>query len=211
MKVILVNGSPHEDGCTNYALNEMQKVFNEEGLETEIFWIGNKQMGGCLGCCKCRELKKCVIDDIVNVFIKKCETADAFVFGSPVHYAAAASNLTAFMDRVFYAITNSGQDELLRHKPATAIISARRAGTTTAFDQLNKYFSIKEMPIITSNYWNMVHGNNKDEVIKDLEGIQTIRILARNMSFYLKCLEAGKEKGIIPPEKEKKISTNFIN
>lgn len=208
MKVILVNGSPNEKGCTYTALKEVEKTLNEEGIETEIFWIGKQPISGCIACGACAQLKKCVIDDIVNEFVEKAYTADGFIFGSPVHYAAASGALTSFMDRAFFS--NRKPERAFIYKPAAAIISARRAGTTAAYDQLNKYFGINNMPIISSSYWNMVHGSNPDEVKQDLEGMHTMRMLGRNMAYFLKCIEAGKQNGINRPVFEKKVYTNFI-
>lgn len=205
MKVLLVNGSPHKEGCTYTALTEVAKALNEEGIEAEIFWIGIKPIGGCIGCGKCRVSEKCVFNDIVNEFAEKAKTADGFVFGSPVHYAGAAGNIASFMDRLFYSASKN-----LAFKPATTVVSARRAGTTAAYDQLNKYYGITQMPIISSRYWNMVHGRTPEDVRKDEEGMQVMRMLGRNMAYYLKCIEAGKEKGIELPKQEQITFTNFI-
>jgi multimeric flavodoxin WrbA len=209
MKVLLVNGSPHEKGCTYTALSEIAKTLKEEDIETEIFWIGIKPLAGCIACKKCASTGRCAFKDRVNEFLDIAGDADGFVFGSPVHYAAASGAITSFMDRVFYADLQSGRQTFYL-KPAAAIVSARRAGTTAAFDQLNKYFTISEMPVISSRYWNMVHGAKPDDVKKDLEGLQTMRILARNMAFFLKCKEAGLKTGVSLPEREKSIYTNFI-
>ena len=208
MKVLLVNGGPHKNGCTYTALNEIAKELNNEGIETEIFWIGIKPIAGCIACHKCSEIGKCVFNDVVNEFAQKAQEADGFVFGSPVHYAAASGAITSFMDRLFYS--NFSNPDMFRLKPAAAIVSARRAGTTATFDQLNKYFSMNQMPIISSRYWNMVHGGTPEEVKEDKEGMQIMRILGKNMAYYLKCIEAGKEKGIKEPELEEITFTNFI-
>lgn len=210
MKVLLVNGGPHKEGCTYTALQEVAKTLNEEGIDTEIFWVGNKPVGGCIACKKCKETGKCVFNDVVNEFIEKAEEADGFIFGSPVHYAGATGNITGFMDRFFYAPAQAGNAKLYLYKPAATVISARRAGATATYDQLNKYFGISQMPIISSRYWNMVHGNTPDEVRQDEEGMQTMRIIGRNMAYYLKCIEAGKEKGIKLPKQEEIHFTNFI-
>ena len=211
MKVILVNGSPKPKGCTYTALKEVQKQLIKNGIETEIFWIGNKPIGGCIACKKCKELKKCVFNDVVNEFIEKAKDADGFIFGSPVHYAGATGNITGFMDRAFYASSQAGKSNIFTFKPASVVISARRAGTTATYDQLNKYFGISQMPIISSRYWNMVHGSTPDDVKKDEEGMQIMRILGRNMAYFLKCIKAGKENGIeLPKQEEKIIFTNFI-
>ena len=206
MKVLLVNGSPHESGCTAAALREMETVFAREGVQTERFWIGRAALGGCTGCGACRKLGRCVTDDAVNAFVKKAAEADAFVFGSPVHYAAASGNMTAFLDRAFY----SAPSGTFRYKPAAVVVSARRAGTTAAYEQLVKYPGIAEMPIISSCYWNMVHGGSPEDVAKDEEGLQTMRVLARNMTYYLRCIEAGRAAGVKLPEQEKRLWTNFI-
>lgn len=205
MKVMLVNGSPHEHGCTYTALEELAKTLAENGVESEIFWIGNKPISGCIGCGACRKIGKCAIDDIVNEFTEKAKAADGYVFGSPVHYAAAGGAISAFMDRAFY----SG-GAVMRGKPAAAVVSCRRGGASAAFDELNKYFTINCMPVVSSNYWNQVHGSAAEEVLKDEEGIQTIRILARNMAWLLKCIELGRQNGVPFPEPEPKIKTNFI-
>ena len=210
MKVLLVNGGPHKEGCTYTALQEVSKTLNEEGIDTEIFWIGNKTVGGCIACKKCKELGKCVFNDVVNEFVEKAEKADAFIFGSPVHYAGASGNMTGFMDRVFYSSSQAGKGDIFLFKPAATVISARRAGTTATYDQLNKYFGITQMPIISSRYWNMVHGQTPDEVRKDEEGMQTMRILGRNMAYFLKCIEAGKKAGVNLPIQEQINFTNFI-
>ena len=208
MKVLLVNGGPHKEGCTYTALKEIADTLNKEGIDTEIFWVGVKPISGCIACNSCAEKGKCVFDDVVNEFALKCEEADGFIFGSPVHYAAASGALTSFMDRLFYS--TSGNPNLFRFKPAAAISSARRGGTTVTYDQINKYFGINQMPIISSRYWNMVHGKNPDEVRQDEEGMQVMRILGRNMAYFLKCKEAGKNAGIKEPEQEETIFTNFI-
>ena len=210
MKVLLINGSPHKEGCTFTALKEVEKTLNEEGISTEIFWIGIDPLAGCKACYACKSLGKCVFDDAVNDFVAKAKEADAFVFGTPVHYAAMSGSLTAFMDRVFYSASLSGHADYFMYKPAASVISARRAGTTATYDQINKYFGISQMPIISTRYWNMVHGTNPDEVKQDLEGMQAMRILGRNMAYYLKCIAAGKKADVKLPEQEKTIFTNFI-
>lgn len=206
MKVLLVNGGPHEKGCTNRALEEIAAVLENEGIETEIFWLGLKPVSGCIACGGCGKGGGCVIDDCVNEFGKKAETADGFIFGSPVHYAAASGALTSFMDRLFYAW--GGKTFYL--KPAACISSARRAGTTATFDQLIKYFTIQQMPVISSRYWNNVHGSCPEDVEKDEEGLFTMRVLAKNMAFFLKCKEAGLKSGVELPSYEEPKWTNFI-
>ena len=206
MKVLLVNGSPHEFGCTYTALAEAAKTLENEGISTEFFWLGTKPLSGCIGCGTCRKAGKCVFDDKVNEFLEKAKETDGFLFGSPVHYAAASGALTSFMDRAFYA----GAKELYALKPAAAVVSARRAGTTAAFEQINKYFTISEMPVISSCYWNMVHGSKPDDVKQDEEGLYTMRLLAKNMAFFLKCKTIALENGLTLPEKEPRVFTNFI-
>ena len=204
MKVLLVNGSLHEKGCTYTALCEVEKALQANGIETEIYWIGQNNMQGCKGCWACGKLKKCVIDDGLNEFVEKAAEFDGFVFGSPVYYASAAGAMLSFMDRVFYSGGRS-----LAYKPAASVVSCRRGGASTTFDVLNKYYTINNMPVIGSNYWNEVHGNKPEEVLQDEEGLQTMRVLGNNMAWVLKCIEKGKEAGI-EPVKEKKVMTNFI-
>jgi multimeric flavodoxin WrbA len=210
MKVILVNGSPHPHGCTYTALSEIAETLKKETIEAEIFQIGNKPLSGCISCNKCAELGKCVFDDKVNEFTEAAAQVDGFVFGSPVHYAAAGGAIASFMGRAFVSTAVSGRGNTFYLKPAAGVASARRAGTTATFDQLNKYFTISEMPIISSRYWNMVHGFTPDEVKKDLEGLQIMRILARNMAWFLKCKEAGQKARVPLPEREETVMTNFI-
>lgn len=205
MKVLLVNGSPHAKGCTYTALEEIANTLEKNGIESEIFQTGNKPIQGCIGCMSCKKTGHCFNQDIVSDFLEKAEKADGYVFGSPVHYAAASGSITSFMDRAFY----SGGSKLAG-KPAAAIVSCRRGGASSAFDQLNKYFTINCMPIVSSQYWNQVHGSTPEEVKQDEEGLQTMRTLANNMAWLLKCIEAGKEKGVSFPEREPFIRTNFI-
>ncbi len=210
MKVLLVNGSPHPKGCTHTALEEVASALNENGIETEIFWIQNKPIGGCIACGRCADLHKCVFDDVVNVFIEKAREADGFVFGTPVHYAAASGNMTAFMDRAFYAGSRAEGPNRFFFKPAAAICSARRGGTTATFDQLNKYMTIAQMPIVSSAYWNMVHGSNPEQVRQDEEGMQCMRTLGANMAYMIKAFAAARNEGLEPPTSETKVYTNFI-
>lgn len=209
MKVLLVNGSPHKEKCTYTALTEVASALNENGVDTDIFWIGNKPISGCLGCRTCAKKHSCVIDDKVNEFLDLAGDYDGFVFGSPVHWGAATGAITSFLDRAFYADFCGGRNRFLL-KPAGLVISARRAGTTAAWDQLNKYFGLMQMPIITSRYWNMVHGTTPEEVRKDAEGMQIMRILGKNMAYFLKCKEAGAKAGVPLPEQETIAFTNFI-
>ena len=212
MKVMIVNGSPHKYGNTHKVLEEFQKFLKDEDVDSEIFWIGSAIKSGCMGCYKCMEKGECVFDDKVNEFAELAESADGFVFGTPVHYASMAGNIVSFMDRFFYSTSLSGRSSYFLHKPAASLITARRAGTTATFDQMNKYFAMNQMPIITSRYWNMVHTDVMDpeKIYEDEEGIQIVRILAKNMAYQLKCMEAGKEKGIMPPAEEEVNYTNFI-
>ena len=205
MKVLLVNGSPHEHGSTDRALREVTKSLAEAGIETEIFWIGNQPVGGCIGCGGCGKKGECVFGGVVAEFGRKARDADGFVFGSPVHYAAASGNMTSFMDRLFYSA-----GENLRFKPAAVVTAARRGGNTATYEQLLKYPGITNMPIVSSQYWNMVHGANAQDVEQDLEGLQTMRTLGRNMAWIVKCIEAGKKAGIEHPELEPFQRTNFI-
>ncbi len=209
MKVILVNGSPHDKGCTYTALKEIAATLEGEGILSEIFQIGITPLSGCIDCKKCATLGKCIFNDAVNEFLEMAPFADGFIFGSPVHYGSASGGMTSFMDRVFFSDFISGKNQF-KFKPAAAVVAARRAGTTAAFDQLNKYFHLGQMPVVTSQYWNMVHGASPEEVAGDAEGLQTMRVLARNMAWLLKCMEAGKNAGISLPEAEDRIFTNFI-
>lgn len=210
MKVLLFNGSPHKEGCTYTALSEIKKTLDEEGVSSEIYQLGTQPVLGCRACRACAKLGKCVIDDGVNDFLDYAKDFDGFVFGSPVYYAAAAGGAVSFLNRAFFTAFMSGRDDIFLLKPAAAVASARRAGTTATLDQLNKYFTITQMPVISGRYWNMVHGYTPEDVRKDLEGLQNMRFLARNMAYFLKCKEAGKQAGINPPEQEKVVYTNFI-
>ena len=209
MKVLLVNGSPHKEGCTYTALSAVADALAVEGIDPQMFWIGTKALSGCIACKTCVEKKKCVFDDKVNEFLDIAGEYDGFVFGTPVHWAAAGGAITSFLDRAFYADVCGGGNRFLL-KPAAAVMSARRAGTTATWDQLNKYFGLMQIPIITSRYWNMVHGATPDQVKKDLEGMQIMRILGKNMAWFLKCKEAGEKAGITLPEQEVVSFTNFI-
>lgn len=208
-KVMLVNGSPHEKGCTYTALREMANALEAEGIGTHIYYIGTEGVKPCTDCRACYTLRKCAKDDRVNAFVEMMAEYDALVLGSPVHYGSASGTIVPFMDRVFYSAF-IGRRDVFRHKPGVAVVSARRAGTTAALDQLNKYFQISEMPIISGRYWNMVHGANPDEVRQDEEGMQNMRIIARNLAWHLKCREAAEAAGILPPDREKAIFTNFV-
>lgn len=205
MKVLLVNGSSKTKGCTYTALAEVASSLEKQGIETEIFHIGTKALSGCLGCGSCMKTGKCFMNDTVNEFLDKAANADGFIFGSPVHFASSSGMLTSFMDRVFF----SG-GRMLDYKPVAAVVSARRAGTTATFDQINKYFTMSNMPVVSSQYWNMVHGTTPEEVKKDLEGMQTMRTLGNNMAWLLKSIEAGKTINLELPKREEKVYTNFI-
>lgn len=210
MKVLLFNGSPHKNGCTYTALEEISKTLKEEGIDSEIYQIGIGSITPCRGCGACSKIGRCVInDDDVNNFIEYARNFDGFVFGSPVHYGSACGGITAFLDRAFF-VNFTGGKKVFEHKPGAAIASARRAGTTATLDQLNKYFAITEMLMISGRYWNMVHGATADEVKQDLEGMQNMRILARNMAWYLKCRQAGEKAGVPMPKQEEIVFTNFI-
>ncbi len=206
MKVLLINGSSNEAGCTFTALKEIADTLAELQIDSEILQLGKQPIRDCIGCGACGSRKgTCVFeDDLVNELIGKAAEADGFVFGSPVYYAHASGRILSALDRAFYAGGSA-----FAHKPGAAVVSARRAGTTSALDDLNKYFMINQMPVVSSTYWNMVHGNQPEEVAQDLEGLQTMRNIASNMAWLLKCIEAGKEKGITAPVNPK-IATNFI-
>jgi len=205
MKVILINGSPHKTGCTNRALQEIAKTLEAKGIESKILWLGLDPIAGCRGCGACAKIGKCIQDDIVNVLAPEIISSDGLVFGSPVHYASPGGAICAFMDRLFYTYSKR-----LAGKPACAVFSCRRGGASASFDVLNKYFTISSMPIVSGQYWNMVHGSNPQDVEEDKEGLQIMRSLGNNMAWLLSCIQAGKEKGIEFPEKEPPIRTNFI-
>mgnify|MGYP000817167943 CR=1 FL=1 len=205
MKVLLLNGSTRKNGCTYVALSEVAKALNAEGIETEIVQMGAGAVRECIGCNQCVGKGKCVFaDDVVNEWLEKATTADGFVFGSPVYYAHPTGQLLSVLDRLFYA-----GGSLFAHKPGAAVVSARRAGTTASLDVLNKYFTDAQMPVVSSTYWNMVHGPAPELVGQDLEGLQTMRNLGRNMAWLLKCIQAGKQQGVTPPTAETAHWTNF--
>ena len=204
MKVLLLNGSPREKGNTYIALREMQKTFEEQGIEAEIVCVGNKAVRGCMACKGCAATGRCVIDDCVNDVAEKFEEADGLVVGSPVYYASANATLIAVLDRLFYS---TRFDKTM--KVGAAVAAARRGGITSTFDELNKYFTIRGMPVASGQYWNGIHGSAPGQAEEDGEGLQSMRTLARNMAFLLKSIELGKEKFGLP-EKEQRISTNFI-
>ena len=204
MKVLLINGIPRRNGCTFTALSEVEKTLHREGIETELVQLGAKAVQGCIACGRCKTLGRCVFDDLVNETAPKLEAADGLVVGSPVYYASANGSLIAFLDRLFYS---TPFDKTM--KAGAAVLSCRRGGASASFDELNKYFTISGMPVVSSQYWNSVHGNTPEEVGQDLEGLQIMRTLGRNMAFLVKSIALGREKlGL--PEKEPRVSTNFI-
>ena len=207
MKVLLINGSPNERGCTYTALCEAAGQLEKEGVSTEIMQIGKADIRGCIACRSCHETGRCVFDgDPVNEAVAKMRASDGLIIGAPVYYASPNGSMISFLDRMFQA----GAKRDFAFKPGAAIVSARRAGTTASLDVLNKYFTISCMPIVSSQYWNMVHGNTADEVRKDIEGLQIMRTLGSNMAWLLKCIAAGRDAGIASPLAEPRLTTNFI-
>ena len=206
MKVLLINGSPHVKGSTYTALNEVAVTLEKEGIETEMIHIGQQAIRGCIACGKCREIGHCVFDDAVNEVAEKFANADGMVVGSPVYYASANATLVAFLDRLFYSSARQFDKTM---KVGAAVVSARRGGNTATFDELNKYFTISGMPVVSRQYWNQMHGNNAADASKDAEGLQTMRTLGRNMAFLMKSISLGKETYGLP-ETETKVATNFI-
>ena len=204
MKVLMINGSPHAKGNTYIALHEMEKIFAEEGIETEILHIGNKDIRGCIACHSCAQNRKCVFDDLVNETAPKFRECDGLVVASPVYYASANATLVAFLDRLFYS---TSFDKTM--KVGASVVAARRGGLSSTFDELNKYFTICGMPVASGQYWNSIHGREPGEAQQDPEGLQSMRTLARNMSFLMKSIALGKEKYGLP-DKEKPCFTNFI-
>lgn len=204
MKALLINGSPHAKGCTYTALSELKHTLEAEGIETELIHVGNQDVRGCIACGQCRKLGKCVFDDVVNEVASKLAEADAFVIGAPVYYSSPAGGAISFMDRLFFSTVNV--DKTM--KVGAAVVTCRRGGNTASFDVLNKYFSISGMPIASSQYWNMVYGGSAEEVLKDAEGLQTMRTLGRNMAFMIKSIQLGKQQFGLP-EKEPTTFTNF--
>lgn len=204
-KVLLINGSPNEFGCTYTALKEVADTLQENDVQSEIVYLGKKPIAGCIDCGKCFEIGKCVFNDKVNELLVKMDEYDGIVVGSPVYYAGPTGQICSFLDRLFFASGGKMEGKL-----ATAVVSCRRGGASAAFDRLNKYFTISNMHIVSSQYWNQVHGFTPEDVRKDEEGMQTMRTLGRNMAWLLKNIEAGKEKGIENPKREPVIMTNFI-
>lgn len=205
MKVLLINGSPNEHGCTYTALSEVAQTLHGHGIETELLYLGKKPVAGCIACGGCGRTGKCVFDDQVNDVLSRLDGIDAVVAGSPVYYAAASGQITSFLNRLFYA--SGGR---MAGKPGAAVVSCRRGGASAAFDQLNKYFTISSMPVVSSQYWNQVHGSTPEEVRRDEEGLQTMRTLGENMAWLLKCIEAGRKAGVPAPVREAPLRTNFI-
>ena len=205
MKVLVINGSPHPKGSTYTALNEVCKALNEEGIETEIVQVGNKAIRGCIACMYCKKKGQCVFnDDLVNEVAPKFEEADGLIVGSPVYFASANGTLISFLDRLFYS---TSFDKSM--KVGASVVSARRSGTTFTFDELNKYFTISNMPVVSSLYWNNIHGNNAKEAVQDQEALDVMKILGKNMAFLIKSIDLGK-KEFGEPEKIQKTATNFI-
>lgn len=204
MKVLMLNGSPHKNGTTFRALSEIATILNENGIETEIVTVGDKKVHGCMACGGCAKAGKCVFDDIVNELVEKLTFADGLIVGSPVYFAGANGTLLSILDRMFYNRKN------FAYKPAAAVAVARRAGTTATLDMINKYFLISKMPVVSSQYWNMVFGSNGEQAEEDKEGLQTMRTLGKNMVWMLKCIEAGKKAGVTIPETEQAVKTNFV-
>lgn len=204
MKVLLLNGSPHTEGCTYTALKEISDQLNLRNIETELFQLGTQSVHACIDCKKCWGVGRCVFDDAVNVVIQKILEADGVVIGAPVYFGGIPGNLKCLLDRVFY-----DSKRLFSLKPAAGIVSCRRGGAVTAVDSLNKYFMISSMPVVSSQYWNTVYGDHPNEVREDLEGLQTMRLIADNMAYLLHCIEAGRNSGIVPYEREKRFKTNF--
>lgn len=205
MKVLLINGSPNKNGCTYTALKEIADTLEKNKIETEFMYLGLKSIAGCIACGSCQNTGKCFVDDKVNELISKLPEIDGIVLGSPVYYAGASGQITAFLDRAFFAAGGKFAGKL-----GAAVVSCRRGGASAAFDQLNKYFTMNSMPVVTSQYWNQVHGFTPEDVMQDLEGLQTMRTLGNNMTWLLKCIEIGKKNGIDFPIGEEKIMTNFI-
>ena len=205
MKVLLFNGSPRAKGCTYTALCEIAKELHAQNIETELVQVGAQPVAGCIACGKCKDGAPCIFDDQVNAIAKRLDEFDGLIVGAPIYYAGPSAQSTAFLDRLFYSASAK-----LKGKPAAAIVSCRRGGASAGFDRLNKYFSINSMPIVTSQYWNQVHGNTPEEVLQDEEGLQTMRTLGENMAWLLKCIEAGRQAGVPSPAKEPRLRTNFI-
>ena len=204
-RILLINGSPHEKGCTYTALKEVADTLERNGVEAEIRWIGIQPVAGCIACGKCGQLKKCIYDDMVNEIVEKLDSYDGLIVGSPVYYAGPSGQVCALLDRLFYVAGRR-----MAGKVAASVVSCRRGGASAAFERLNKYFGMNNMVIATSQYWNQVHGSCPEDVLQDAEGLQTMRTLAQNVAWLVKCIEAGRSQGINLPEYEPKQWTNFI-
>ena len=205
-KVLLLNGSPHKEGCTFTALTEIAQTLEKKGVEAEINHLGVKPVPGCMACGACNKTGKCVQDDIVNIVAAKLDDADGIILGSPVYYAGPSGQMSSFADRLWRSSSKKMDGKL-----GACVASCRRGGASATFDRLNKYFTISNMHIVGSQYWNQVHGNTPEEVKQDLEGLQTMRTLGENMAWLLKCIEAGKAAGVAAPKREEAIKTNYIN
>lgn len=205
MKVLLLNGSPHQHGCTYTALLETANALTQRGIDAEIHWIGNQPVPGCIACGACRKAGKCIYDDQVNQLIDKLDSYDGFVFGTPVYYGGPSGQILSLMNRLFYCASAK-----MAGKPVAAVVSCRRGGASAAFQQMNMHFMMTNMSVVTSQYWNQVHGNTPEEVLQDAEGLQTMRTLAENMAYTLRSIQAGKAAGVPAPSYEPKQMTNFI-
>ena len=206
MKVLLINGSPHPRGTTYAALSEAENQFNREGIETELMHIGAGPIQPCTGCSSCKKTGLCVFDDAVRTAQQRMRESDGLIIGAPVYYASPNGGMIAFLDRMFYSGARAG----FAFKPGAAVAVARRAGTTAALDVLNKYFTVSGMPIVSSQYWNMVFGEDAPDAANDLEGLQTMRVLASNMAWLIRCIQAGRDAGVPDPLAEPRARTNFI-
>ncbi len=206
MKVLMINGSPNEKGCTYTALSEVATMLEKRGIESEILWIGKGAIHGCSACGSCKTTGVCIFtEDLVNEAALKAKASDALVLGSPVYYASINGAMSAFLDRLFRLISKH-----MALKPGSGVVSCRRGGASASFDRLNKYFTISQMPVVSSTYWNSVHGNTPEEVRQDLEGLQVMRNLGLNLAWLLECIEAGKAGGVALPEREETLRTNYI-
>ncbi len=204
-KVLLINGSPHEHGCTDVALQEVIKTLQKRGIETELLWLGNQAIPGCIACGRCFQSGRCVFDDKVNEVNARAGEFDGLIVGAPVYYGGPCAQITAFLDRLFYSSHGCWAD-----KPASCVVTCRRGGATAAYQRLLMYFQMSNMPVVTSQYWNQIHGNTPEEARQDAEGLQTMRTLGENMAWLLQCIACGRQNGVQPPAREPFIATNFI-
>ena len=209
MKVLIVNGSPHKDGGTSLALSEIEKILWSHQIATETISIGTQPIAGCMGCGWCKENGRCVKNDLVNEILDKSKDVDGFVFGTPVHFASSAGNLTCLMDRLFYCFGFSGEN-VFRLKPVGCVVCTRRSGVTAALDQMNKYFTNRQMLVVSSSYWTGIHGNAPGEAAQDLEGMRSVRMLGDNLAWVLKAIDIAKKQGLTMPEEEPPARTSFI-